>query len=117
MVSVLFVDDDAFVLSTYQRIMRGQNYQCFYLQQPELLSDQLYIPQLSIILSDQKMPRCGGIELLLQMQQQFPQIKRVLLSGDSAMAATAVQAGLKLDAFLAKPCSKATLLHCIEALI
>ncbi|MDP2715762.1 response regulator [Rheinheimera sp.] len=120
MCNVLFIDDDAFILSAYQRMLRGTVYQGFYLQQPEQLWQQDYLNllqnSLQIVLVDQHMPRISGTELLLQLQHDYPGIKRVLISGDLQSALRQQPTVLILDATLAKPCSKVALLECLQRL-
>lgn len=117
MASILFVDDDAYMLSAYQRMMRQSPYQCFFLQHPEQFWQQSYIEQLNVVLVDQQMPLLTGTELLLQIQQRLPELKRVLISGDVQQARLAVNSGVELSAALDKPCSKAVLEACLQRLI
>lgn len=116
MSKLLFIDDDAFILSAYQRMLRGTGYQGFYLQQPELLWQQAYLDSVQIALVDQQMPRIRGTELLLQLQQDYPAIQRVLISGDLQLALSQQATGLTLHASLTKPCSKVVLLDCLQRL-
>ncbi|HEY0924949.1 response regulator [Rheinheimera pacifica] len=116
MCNILFIDDDAFILSAYQRMLRGSVYQAFYLQQPAQLWQQAYLTSLTIVLADQQMPGITGTELLLQLQHNHPAIKRVLISGDLTLAITQLAPELTLDAALAKPCSKVALLDCLQRL-
>jgi DNA-binding NtrC family response regulator len=116
MCNILFIDDDAFILSAYQRMLRGSVYQAFYLQQPAQLWQQADLTSLTIVLADQQMPGITGTELLLQLQQSHPAIKRVLISGDLTLAIKQLAPELALDAALPKPCSKAALLDCLQRL-
>ncbi|MGP9801274.1 response regulator [Rheinheimera sp. NSM] len=116
MYNVLFIDDDAFILNAYQRMLRGTVYQGFYLQQPEQLWQQAYLSSLQIVLADQQMPRISGTELLLQLQHDYPAIQRVLISGDLQSALSQQATGLTLHASLEKPCSKAALVECLQRL-
>ncbi|SEH74855.1 Response regulator receiver domain-containing protein [Rheinheimera pacifica] len=116
MCNILFIDDDAFILSAYQRMLRGSVYQACYLQQPAQLWQQVYLTSLTIVLADQQMPGITGTELLLQLQHNHPAIKRVLISGDLTLAIEQLAPELTLDAALAKPCSKVALLDCLQRL-
>ncbi len=116
MCNILFIDDDAFILSAYQRMLRGSVYQGFYLQQPALLWQQAYLSSLTIVLADQQMPGITGSQLLLKLQLDYPEIKRVLISGDLTLAIKQLVPELILDAALPKPCSKVALLDCLQRL-
>lgn len=116
MLKLLFVDDDAFVLSAYRRMLHNSAYQSIFLQFPEQLWTVNDLGNIDIALVDQQMPGITGSTLLLQLQQRFPSVKRVLVSGDVNLALQMLTAEQKLDAVLAKPCSKAALIQCIEKL-
>ncbi|MBU1311863.1 MAG: response regulator [Gammaproteobacteria bacterium] len=116
MSKLLFIDDDAFILRAYQRMLRGTAYQGFYLQQPEQLWQQAYLDSVQIALVDQQMPRISGTELLLQLQHDYPAIQRVLISGDLQLALSQQATVLTLHASLTKPCSKVALLDCLQRL-
>jgi DNA-binding NtrC family response regulator len=117
MANIVFIDDDPFVLTAYQRIMRHSGHQCYFLQQAELLWQQEYLADLHIVFTDQMMPGCSGTELLHRLQLQYPDIKRVLLSGDIEVVNRLAGSTLKIHDMLAKPFNKARLLHCIDAVI
>ncbi len=116
MFRLLFVDDDAFVLSAYQRMLRATPYQCEFLQSPELVLTLPELADFDIAFIDQQMPVVTGSQLLMQLQLRYPAIKRVLVSGDAEQALQHKAAELILDAVLSKPCSKLTLVNCIEQL-
>jgi DNA-binding NtrC family response regulator len=117
MTNILFVDDDSFMLSAYQRMMRHSGYHSYFLQQAELLWQQDYLADLDIVFADQMMPGCSGSELLLRLQHQHPSVKRVLLTGDVGFIQQLSCNGLKIHKWLEKPCSKERLLQCIRALL
>jgi CheY-like chemotaxis protein len=114
MLKLLFVDDDAFVLSAYQRMLHKSGYQCSYLQAPEQLWEVPALADFDIAFVDQQMPGITGNQLLLQLQLRYPAMKRVLVSGDVELALQQKAAELALDAVLNKPCSKVMLTTCIE---
>ncbi|HEX5793207.1 MAG TPA: response regulator [Rheinheimera sp.] len=115
MLKVLFIDDDAYILSAYQRMLHSSPYQCSYLQQPTDLWQLLEFQPFDIVLADQQMPGITGTELLWQLQQRYPAIKRVLISGDLSFALKQQSPELTLNATLSKPCSKAALLECLQS--
>ncbi|MAD74735.1 MAG: pilus assembly protein PilB [Rheinheimera sp.] len=114
MFKLLFVDDDPFVLSAYQRMLHKTPYHCHVLQWPEHLMTLPDLTDFHIAFIDQQMPGVSGSELLLQLQQRYPAIKRVLVSGDVEFALQQKSAELILDAVVNKPCSKSSLISCIE---
>ena len=114
-VKVLFVDDDEYILTAYQRMLRNTGFDCFFLSAAGLIWQQSWLDQINIVVADQQMPGLSGTELLTQLAQRHPQIKRVLISGD-LHSACRQQGALLYHATLAKPCSKASLLQCLTQL-
>lgn len=115
MLKLLFVDDDAFVLSAYQRMLHKSADQCHFLQWPQQIWTVPELENIDIVFIDQQMPAVTGTELLWQLQQRFPAIKRVLISGDVSLALQQKPADLLLHVTLAKPCSKTDLTNCIDS--
>ncbi|SNY51417.1 Response regulator receiver domain-containing protein [Arsukibacterium tuosuense] len=116
MIKLLFVDDDAFVLSAYRRMLHNSGHQCVFLSFPEQVWTTSELANVDIAFIDQQMPGITGSMLLFQLQQRFPLIKRVLMSGDVDVALQQLVTEQKLDAVLAKPCSKTALIQCIDKL-
>lgn len=116
MLKLLFIDDDAFVLSAYRRMLHNSDYHCQFLQWPEQLWSLPLLSEVDIVLVDQMMPDIKGGDLLLALQQRYPAIKRVLMSGDIKIAQQQLPDALVVHALLTKPCSKLMLSRCIEEL-
>ena len=114
-VRVLFVDDDEYVLHAYQRMLRNSDIDCSVLSDPVLIWQLPDLAAIDIVVADQQMPKLSGIELLQQLSQRYPAIKRVLISGD-LNPGYLQQGGLLLHATLHKPCSKVSLLQCLAQL-
>jgi CheY-like chemotaxis protein len=108
--SVLFVDDEELVLSSYQRVFRKQ------FQFDVALSGQQAIDAIhsqgpyAVVVSDMRMPGMNGIELLRRVKEISPQTVRLMLTGNSDVqtAIAAVNEG-HVFRFLTKPCSSETL--------
>ncbi|CAM3818365.1 response regulator [Rheinheimera salexigens] len=120
MLKVLFVDDEPFILDAYLRMLRNTSFQCFTLSDSRQLFQHPAISELDIIVVDQQMPHVTGIEIVQKLEQHFPHIKRVLISGDldyalRELSTTATTA--TIDAALQKPFTKAVLLDCLLTLI
>ncbi|MEH6736844.1 MAG: response regulator [Shewanella sp.] len=115
MPKVLFVDDEPYVLDAYLRMLRNSTFQCYTLSDSRQLFEHPALSELDIIVVDQQMPWVTGTEILLQLQQRLPRIKRVLISGDLYFV-QGFLATKTIDAALQKPFTKALLLDCLLTL-
>lgn len=117
MPKVLFVDDEPFVLEAYLRMLRNSVFQCYTLSDSRQLFQHPALSKLDIIVVDHQMPHVTGIEILHKLQQGFPHIKRVLVSGDLDTSLRGFSTTIPIDAALHKPFTKAVLLDCLLTLI
>lgn len=109
---ILAVDDDAAVVAAVVRDLRvryGEEYRVLRAtsgrEALELLADLLLKDrQVAAVVSDQRMPGMGGIEVLQEVRQQSPDSKLVLLTAyaDTDVAIRAIN-DIALDYYLMKP--------------
>ncbi len=102
---ILCVDDEANVLAGFQRSLRKQ-FQIEIAQggEPALAVLEKDGP-FAVIVSDMRMPGLTGLQLLQRVKQRWPDIVRVMLTGnaDQQTAVDAVNEG-SIFRFLTKPC-------------
>lgn len=115
MPAVLFVDDEPFLLDAYLRMLRNSAFQCHTMANSQEVLWYLSQHTIDIVVADQQMPQLSGIALLADLKQQFPTIKRVLISGNLNLLEQ--RSAVWLDAVLEKPCSKAVMLACLQSLV
>jgi len=88
---VLFVDDEANILSTIRRTFRSSDYECFFSESPEEALDLIKENKMSVIISDMRMPGMNGAQFLEKSAEIAPDSVRMILSGfsekDSVMKA------------------------------
>src|SRR5208283_4746248 len=105
MKSVLFVDDEPYVLDGLRRMLhgyRGEWRMKFTTSASQALQFLAETP-CDVIVTDMRMPDMTGAEFLARVAQLYPQVVRIVLSGmcdrqqSLALAVSAHQ-------FLAKPC-------------
>lgn len=113
---LLFVDDEPKLLDGLKRLlrpMRNEWSMTFALSGEEALTLLAQAP-FDVVISDMRMPGMDGAQLLNAVQQRYPHIVRIILSGhsDRAMIYSSISA---THQFLAKPCEadhlKATIHH------
>jgi DNA-binding NtrC family response regulator len=78
---VLCVDDDVSILSSLERLLKGEPYVLRTTRKPMDILDWLREEEVSLVISDQKMPEMMGTDLLDRVHQISPTTARMLLTG------------------------------------
>lgn len=102
---IIFVDDEPRILHGLQRMLRGQRHEweMTFVESGADAMDHLRSHQVDVIVSDMRMPVMDGAALLSLVQEQFPDVVRIVLSGHADMEA-AMRALPVTHQFLSKPC-------------
>ena len=112
---LLFVDDDAMVLQGLKRSLRKMcdEWDVYYADSGAAALAQLASRPVDVVISDMRMPGMDGVQLLSVVKERFPQIVRIILSGqlDRDMTLKSVTVAHQL---LAKPCDVAVLRHTLH---
>jgi response regulator RpfG family c-di-GMP phosphodiesterase len=112
--TVLCVDDEANILSALKRVLRGAGY-CVLtaIDASQALQHLAEVP-VDIVISDMRMPGMDGAALLEQVQQRWPGIGRLLLTGHADMGSTvaAINRG-RIWRYLHKPWDEHELLGAV----
>lgn len=105
--SVLFVDDDSAFLASVRRAMHREPVHVLTAESAGAALALLEQASVDVIVSDEEMPGLRGSELLGIVNQRYPHIVRILLSGrcDFAGAVRAVNSG-QVRKLLSKPCER-----------
>lgn len=114
---ILVVDDEECIADTLALILRSSGYDVTARNDARgaLEECQMQIPDL--VLSDVMMPEVNGIELAIQIEQQYPACRILLISGlgsSFGLAAEASERGHRFE-ILSKPIRPAELLARIGA--
>jgi HD-like signal output (HDOD) protein/ActR/RegA family two-component response regulator len=117
MSSVLFVDDEPFILGALQNALRRQrnSWDMCFVGSAEAALEALAACPRDIVVADMRMPGMDGIELLAAVRSHHPQTLRVMLTGESSGADLA-RALPVTQQVLSKPCETAQLCGAIERL-
>lgn len=83
MTDVLFVDDDAFILSALRRLMRREGFSFMTANSGREALDILESEAIPVVVSDYMMPEMNGAELLSMVRRRWPETIRIILSGYS----------------------------------
>ncbi len=102
---ILFVDDETKVLQGLQRMLRPMRHEwemSFAESGPAALQTLAEKP-LDVVVSDMRMPGMDGVQLLTEVMQRYPQIVRIVLSGQSDRETILRSVG-PTHQYLSKPC-------------
>ncbi len=81
---ILFVDDDLAVLRGLERVLRayGDQWKCVFIGNPAEALDLIGTGWPDAVVSDMRMPRIDGIEVLAKARADRPDCARLILSGE-----------------------------------
>ncbi|MFQ3230485.1 response regulator [Reinekea sp.] len=116
MTQILVVDDETNVAKSVMRLLEEQNFKVFTASNGQTALETLaHEKEISIVISDQRMPLMTGAELFQKMKDTHPQIKRILLTGYTEMETlrNAINQG-SIFRLLLKPWDDNELIACIE---
>ena len=120
--TILCVDDEISVLKSLKRLLRSPNYRILTANNGQEGLNIMNRETIDIVISDMRMPKMDGAELLSQIANTYPQTVRLLLTGYSDINSTieAVNKG-KITQYIQKPWNNdellITLRQCAEKLI
>jgi len=111
----LFVDDEPKVLEGLRRMFRPQrhDWETAFAPGGEAALALMEASPFDVIVSDLRMPGIDGAALLSRVRDQYPQVVRIVLSGQTELS-TALRVVPIAHQFLAKPCDAEMLRVAIE---
>jgi len=114
-VRVLFVDDETPVLNILSVAMRpmAKEWDTYFADSGESALKLIEQKPFDVVVSDMRMPKMSGAQLLNQVLRKHPQTVRIILSGYSDLREAMSCVGV-VHQFLQKPCDLAELRNCIR---
>lgn len=86
--TLLFVDDEANVLSSLKRLFRPFGYRIFTAESGAQGLEIMAQEKIDIVVSDMRMPEMNGAQFLKKVYEQWPDTLRILLTGYAEIGAT-----------------------------
>ena len=113
-VSILIVDDQEMMRGLIVKILGREGYQILTAEDGVAALEVLKEKKVDLIISDMKMPRMGGFDLLKQVKKDYPEIGVIIMTafGTIPSAVSAIKDGA-YD-YLTKPFKKDELLHVVN---
>jgi len=102
--TLLLVDDEENILSALTRLLRRDGYRILRANGGKAGLEILKCNEVSVIISDQRMPEMTGVEFLSQVKELYPDTVRIVLSGYTELnsVTNAINKG-SIYKFLTKP--------------
>lgn len=102
---LLFVDDESLVLQGLRRTLRPmrEEWEMSFVESGEQALETLAREPYDAIITDMKMPRMDGAQLLDQVKERYPEVVRIVLSGQAGREAILRSIG-PTHQYLSKPC-------------
>ncbi|KAA3656991.1 MAG: sigma-54-dependent Fis family transcriptional regulator [Calditrichaeota bacterium] len=113
-IAILIVDDEQSIRVSLERVIRKEGYATFVAANAHEAEEILGRENISLVLTDMRMPGMSGNELLKVIKKNWPEIEVVVLTGHGTIE-KAVEA-MKNGAydFVSKPFKRVEILHTIE---
>ncbi|MCL2013340.1 MAG: response regulator [Cystobacterineae bacterium] len=101
---VLLVDDEPNIVNALKRSLSDEDYEVYTAHNGQVALELLKSQKVDLIISDQIMPGMTGVELLKLARLRYPDVARIMLTGNANlnMAADAINYG-EVDRMLVKP--------------
>ena len=102
--NVLFVDDEIQVLKAIKRGVHLEGYNKFFANSGNEALEIIKEHNISVVVSDMKMPEMDGIQLLKKVNEIDKNIKKIILSGYASTAQVIASVNItNIDKFILKP--------------
>jgi|TARA_B110000908_G_C10249623_1_gene451088 DNA-binding NtrC family response regulator len=104
-IKVLIVDDEEIILEEASEALTDQGYECFVASGVKAAVEVIETtPGIRLILTDLRMPRESGADLIKMVEEKFGQdIKFIVMSGHASPSIETDDIDLELYPFLRKP--------------
>lgn len=112
---IIFVDDESNLLQGLKRMLRKKHddWDMIFVDNGDQALRELDKNRYDIIVTDYKMPGMDGLELLERVKGSHPEIKRLLLTGQSECEVFE-RAKEVVHRYISKPCNADELISSIE---
>ncbi len=115
--TVLLVDDEASITASLSRTLAFMR-EDFTVLTAERAQEGLEILRstpVDVVVSDEQMPEMAGSEFLSRVREEFPDVVRIILTGQASMDATiAAINDARVFRFLTKPCPPEDFITCLD---
>ncbi len=100
---ILIVDDNPNMSNLLSEMLEVFDYESTTASDGLQALEELEAAKYTMVITDMKMPKMGGLELLQRVKEEYPKIKVVIISGYSSGEVETQAQALKADGFIGKP--------------
>lgn len=100
---VVCVDDEPAILSALKRSLRSEPYEVLTTESPEHALGWVRSRDVSLVISDQRMPRMEGTDLLEEVSRRSPSTARILLTAYAGSAMGTPGLRQRTECMISKP--------------
>jgi len=111
---ILIVDDNPNTLEMLQRKLKSRGYHSHIVQDVDSALSYLAQNRIDIILTDFKMPKFTGLDLIRHVQSQYPQIKVIMITGYPTIEGAVEAVKVGAQSYLSKPFTDEELFQAIK---
>ncbi len=115
--TVLVVDDDPNILSSFRRALEREPYDTVTTDRPALALEWLGRKNVSLVISDQRMPEMEGADFLERVWRKSPATHRILLTGHPEAIGTIPESRRCLMSIVHKPWDEGSLKATIRRIL
>jgi len=112
---IIFVDDEINLLDGLRRMLRKKKdeWDMIFVESGKEALEKMEDINFNILVTDFKMPGMDGIELMQRVKEKYPDIRRIILTGQSK-SEIFNKAKEAAHAYIPKPCNSNELISIIE---
>lgn len=111
---VLVVEDDEFLRGAVERMLSRENFRVLVAPDGEAALEVVQANSIDVVVTDVRMPRCGGVDLMKRLRLLNPESPKVIFMTGFAGAQSDELESLEDHSILAKPFSKKALIEAIR---
>ena len=113
---IILCDDDLLIRTVVSTALEAAGHQAVVAVDGQEALEMIQGDSFDLLVTDKRMPRLNGIELVEKLRELKIPVKVVMASAFSHESDMHVQDRLQIDASLKKPFTKAELLECLSKL-
>lgn len=114
---ILLVDDEENILTIFRLVLESKGYKVDTASTAEEALKKVGLNKYNLCLLDLNLPDMHGTELVRQIHQIDPGMKKLMVTGESSSIDAETARNNGADGFILKPLNKAALISAVESVL